>query len=251
FTAADDERAPNVAVINETLARRHFPEGGALGRTFRFRGEEVTVVGIARDAKYANLGEETPAFVYFPIDQLWRPSHQLLVRTEGDPLRLAPALAAAVRAIDPALPRPEVISLEEVTRVALLPQRVAAGVTGALGGVGLLLTAVGLYGMIAFAASRRTREIGVRMAFGARRADVLGLIVGEGLRLAGLGVLLGLLLAAAATRVMAGLLLGVSPLDAGTFLGAALLFVGVAAAASYLPARRAAAGDPVAALRAE
>ena len=251
FAASDDERAPNVAVINETLARRAWPEGDAIGSTFEFRGERVTVVGIARDAKYADLGPETPSFAYFPISQLWRPAHTLLVRTEGDPLGLAPALERSIHSIDPAIPRPTVVSLEQATSIVLLPQRVASMVTGALGVLGLLLAAVGLYGIIAYSASRRTREIGVRVALGARRADVLGLIVRDGMRLAAVGAILGLVLAAGATRLLESFLFGVSPLDVVTFALGAAVFLGVALVASYLPARTAAAEDPVEALRAE
>jgi len=131
----------------------------------------------------------------------------------------------------------------------LFPQRMAATVTGVLGGVGLLLAAVGLYGLIAFSVGRRTREIGVRVALGAQRADVLSMVVREGMRLAGTGVVVGVLLAAAATRLIAGFLFDVSPLDGLTFAGMSGLFVVVALVASYVPARRAAATDPLTALR--
>ncbi|HVR28334.1 MAG TPA: FtsX-like permease family protein, partial [Thermoanaerobaculia bacterium] len=251
FAAADDQGAPRVAVINETLARRHWPDGNAIGRTFAARGESVRVVGIARDAKYASLTESTPSFVYFSMAQSWSPRQTLLVRTAGDPALLGPALREAIRDLDPALPPPTVTTLERETSVALLPQRVAASVTAALGALGLLLAAVGLYGIMAYSASRRSHEIGVRMALGAHRVDVLRMVVRQGLQLAGMGVLIGLLLAAAATRVMAGLLFGLSPLDAVTFAVTSALFIAVALLASYLPARRAAAADPVAVLRAE
>jgi predicted permease len=248
---SDDERAARVAVVNETLARRFWPDGSALGRTFGFRGQRVTIVGVARDARYATLTETTPPFVYFPLAQHWQTAQTLLVRTDGDAARLAPAIRRAARALDPALPRPTVTTLRQETGIVLLPQRVAAMVTGALGLVGLLLASVGLYGVIAYSASRRTREIGVRMALGARRVDVLGLIVRDGMWLAGLGVLIGLVLAAGVTRLIAGFLFDVSPFDAFTFAGMSVLFVVVALVASWLPARRAASADPVAALRAE
>jgi predicted permease len=248
----DDERAPRVAVVNETLARRFWPDGSALGRTFGFRGEQVTVVGIARDAKYDGPAEATPPFVYFSVAQFWEPRQTLMVRAaRGTDERLAPAIQRAVRAIDPALPAPAVSTLREENGIVLLPQRVAAMVTGVLGGVGLLLASVGLYGTIAYSAGRRTREIGIRLALGARRADVLGMVVGDGMRLVGLGVAAGLLLAAAASRLLTRLLFGLSPLDVGTFAGMSALFVVVALVASYLPARRAAASDPMVALRAE
>jgi ABC-type antimicrobial peptide transport system permease subunit len=240
-----------VAVVNETLVRRHFPDGSALGRTFTHGGAKVTIVGIARDARYASLNEETPRFVYFPIAQAWRSEQTLLVRTTGDAASLAPAIHEAVRALDPALPRPTVRTLDQETSIALLPQRVAAIVTGAMGAVGLLLATVGLYGMIAWSVGRRTREIGVRVALGAQRADVLGMIVNEGMRLTGVGVVIGLLLAAGTTRFLERFLFSVSPFDAITFAGMSLLFIAVALVASYLPARRAAAADPMMALRAD
>jgi putative ABC transport system permease protein len=142
-----------------------------------------------------------------------------------------------------------VTTLRRETSIALFPQRVAATVTGMLGGVGLLLAAVGLYGLIAFSVGRRAREIGVRVALGAQRNQVLGMVLGEGMRLAGTGVVVGVLMAAAATRLIAGLLFNVSPLDGLTFVGMSALFVAVALVASYLPARRAAATDPIIALR--
>jgi predicted lysophospholipase L1 biosynthesis ABC-type transport system permease subunit len=240
-----------VAVVNETLARRQWPAGDAVGRTFRYHGERVTVVGVARDAKYSSLAEETPPMVYFPLDQQWRPARTLMVRTTAAPAQIAPAIQRAVQSLDPALPRPTVTTLTQETAIVLLPQRVAAMVTGALGGVGLLLAGVGLYGLIAYSVSRRTREIGIRVAIGARRADVLGMVVRDGMRLAGMGVAAGLLLAAAATRLMASLLFDVSPLDPVTFGAMSLVFVAVALVASWLPARRAAMADPKVALRAE
>nr|MDQ6925690.1 ABC transporter permease [Candidatus Eremiobacteraeota bacterium] len=252
FTAADDERAPRVAVINQAFARRFWPTG-AVGRTFHRGKEAVTVVGVARDAKYARLGEALQPFVYFAIGQTAAPANhaELLVRTSGDPTRLAPAIRAAVRAFDPQLPAPTVTTLSAATSGVLLPQRVAALVTAVLGFVGLLLAAVGLYGMVAYSVGQRTREIGVRLALGADRRDVVRLVVGEGMRPVAVGMAIGLLLAFGATRLLRSFLFGVSPLDAVTFVGGAAMLTAVALTASYLPARRAAATNPVRALRAE
>jgi predicted permease len=251
FDATDDERAPRVAVINETLARRQWPDGNAIGSTFVARGGTVRIIGIARDAKYANLTEATPSFVYFPMAQSWSGGQTLLVRTTADPVALGPVLRDAVRDIDPALPPPTVTTLERETSIVLLPQRVAASVTGVLGALGLMLAAVGLYGVMAYSASRRSREIGIRVALGAHRSDVLRMMLRQGLRLAGLGVIIGIVLAGAATRIMAGLLFGVSPLDAITFAAMSAVFIGVALVATWVPARRAAAADPMVVLRAE
>lgn len=251
FDPSDDQRAPRVAVVNETLARRLSPDGAAIGRTFRFRNELIAVVGIARDAKYASLDEARPAFVYLPLSQAWHPTQSLLVRTQGAPETIAAAIREAVQAIDPGLPPPRISTLRRATDLALLPQRTAALVTGVLGGVGLLLAAVGLYGVMAFSAGQRTREIGIRIALGAERSGVARLIVREGMMLAATGVLVGLVLAAAAGRLVASWLFGVSPLDGATYLGMSVLLVAVALAAAWLPARRAASLDPLAALRSE
>jgi ABC-type antimicrobial peptide transport system permease subunit len=144
-----------------------------------------------------------------------------------------------------------VTTLREANGIVLLPQRVAAVVTGALGAIGLLMATVGLYGIISYSVSRRGREIGIRIALGARRADVLGMVVREGMKLATLGVAIGLVLAVAATRLMSSFLFNISPLDAVTFIAMSVLFIGIAFVSSYLPARRAAASDPMTALRTE
>jgi predicted permease len=249
--ATDDDRAPRVAVINETMARRFWPDGTALGRTFDYRGNRLTIIGIARDAKYASLNETTPPFAYFPIAQLWTPTQFLVVRFAGNPTELTGGIQRAILAIDPVLPRATVTSLLVADGIALWPQRVAAIVTGSLGLTGLLLATVGLYGIVSYSVSRRAREIGIRVALGAQRANVQSMVVREGMRLALLGVLIGLSLAAAATRLLASMLFDVSALDPLTFGGMSLLFIGVALLASWLPARRASGTDPMAALRAE
>jgi len=247
--ADDNASSANVAVVNETFAKRYWPDGGALGRSVRLGDQRIIVVGIARDAKYASLTESTPPLVYFPVAQQWRSHQSLMIRTVSDPRTLAPAVQEVMRSIDPGLPRPTMITLPDAMSLGFLPQRVAALVTGVLGVVGLLLATVGLYGIIAYSVSRRTKEIGIRLALGARSVDVLRMIVREGMRLTAVGVAIGLALAVAVTRVIAGFLFGVSPLDALTFAGMAGIFVAVALLATWLPARRAAAANPMLALR--
>jgi predicted permease len=246
----DDERAPKVVVVNETLARRYFPDQVAIGRTIEYNDQRLTIVGVARDAKYSSLTESATPFMYLPMAQHWEPKHSLLVRTSGaDPLTLAPAIASVIRSIDAGVPRPNVSTLRRENTIVLIPQRVAAIVTAVLGAVGLLLATVGLYGVIAYSASRRSREIGIRLALGARPTEVLRMIVGEGMRLTVTGVAIGLVLAAGVTRLLVKFLFGISPLDGATFVAMSLLFVGIAALASYLPARRAAGLDPMVVLR--
>jgi predicted permease len=251
FRPADNEEGERVAIVNETLAGRLSADGSAIGRTFLFRNARTTIVGIARDAKYATLDEATPSFAYFPIAQQWQPNQVLLVRTAGDPEQFTSPIQHAVLAIDPSLPRPRMSTLQRATGIVLLPQHTAAIVTGALGAFGLLLAAVGLYGIMAFSASRRTREIGIRMALGARRSTVLAMMIRDGLRLAAIGTSVGLVLSAAATRLIAGWLFDISPLDAAAFIGMSAVLIVVSLVATYLPARRAAASDPLKALRAE
>lgn len=247
--AKDDEHSGRVAVINETFANTLWPGANAVGRTFIYDSARVTVIGVARDAKYAWLTEAKTPFAYFPVAQQWTPRQTVMVRSSATPSQTAIAIQRAVRAIDAGLPAPVVGTLREANAIVLLPQRVAAMVTGALGAIGLLMATVGLYGIISYSVSRRRREIGIRVAIGARSADVLALIVREGMRLALFGVVIGLVLAAAATRLMASYLFNVSPLDLITFAGMSLLFLAIAFVSSYLPARRAAASDPMAALR--
>ena len=251
FTAADDADAPAVAIVNETFSRRYVPDGSALGRSFTLYDRRYTIVGIARDAKYANLTEDPTPFVYFPLDQGWDTRRSLIVRTAGNPALITQAVHATIGDIDPGLPRVPMVSLRDANSIVLFPQRIAALVTGVLGAVGLLLASVGLYGIIAYSVSRRTREIGIRLALGARSKGVVGLIVREGMRLAAVGVVLGILVAAAVTQLIAKFLFSVSPLDVATFGGMSLLFIGVAFLASWLPARKAAAADPMVILRAE
>jgi predicted permease len=250
--ATDDDHAAPVVVINETLERRLTSASGgtAVGRTFGLGSRRVTVVGVARDAKYDDLSA-TPPVVFVPLAQRWIPMQTILIRTKGAPSALALPMDRVVGEIDPHAPHPVIVPMEAATSVALLPQRVAGGFTGVLGAIGLILASVGLYGTIAYSVGRRTREIGIRVALGANARTVLAMILREGMLLASLGLAIGLALAAAVTRLVSSYLVGVSALDALTFGSMATLLAFVALAASYMPARRAAAIDPVRALKME
>ena len=250
FTDVDRAGAADVAIVNQTFASRLWPDADPIGRTFRNENRTLTVIGIARDGKYRSLGETGRNFVYVPLAQRWFTRMTLLVRTTPDAPIAAP-IRRLVAELDPALPILNARSLEEHAAMSLLPQRIALYTAGSLGIVALLLALLGIYGVTAYGVAQRTREIGVRMALGAPRNNVLGLILRQGVMLAGIGVVAGAIIALGATRLLASLLYGVPTTDLAAFLGAAVLLVLAAVAASWIPARRAAAVDPVVALRAE
>ena len=247
FADTDRQGTPPVAVVNETLARLLAPDGNAIGRTLRFRDVDITVVGIARDARQFLLVGSTAPFLYLPLAQRPDSKRFLLVRSET--AGTGTAISAAVQALDPRLPTPRVSTLDADSRIVLFPQRAAAIVTGALGAVGLVLAALGLYGTVSGSVARRTREIGVRLALGAGRGAVLRDVVGEGARLALGGIALGLPLAAVAMPLLQRWLVDIDPRDPATYAALAIGLGLVALVASYLPARRAAATDPLRALR--
>jgi macrolide transport system ATP-binding/permease protein len=250
--AIDDHDAagqPRVAVINETMARRYWPNRDAVGGVIRFGSGPVTVVGVARDGKYQRLSEAPRNYLYLPVLQNYRPDLVLHVRTDGDPALVASSVQAAVRALDPNLPLFDVRTVEDHMRISTFIPRLAASMLGLFGVLGLLLASVGLYGVIAFNASERTREIGLRMALGAGRAQVVWLVLREGFALAAAGIAGGIALAFVAGRLVAGQLTGISGADPLSFASTAALLAAVAALACILPARRASALNPLTALR--
>jgi predicted permease len=254
FSDADSATAPRVAIVNEALARRLYGTEDAVGRTFDVADpgqtpDVYTVVGVAADTHVVDLTGPIDPYVYVPLAQVYHPRVSLLVRTSGT--SAIPEVRALVREMNPGLPVTTAMPLSEVTAIGLVPQRLAGTLAGTLGLVGLVLAAIGIYGVTSYAVSRRTKEIGVRMALGADRTTVLRMVLRHGLVLAGAGVVIGLALGAFASQLLRSLLLGVSTLDPIAFGGAAILFTAVAVAASYVPARRAAGVDPMVALRAE
>ncbi|MEP6764093.1 MAG: ABC transporter permease [Gemmatimonadaceae bacterium] len=249
FNASDDDHSRRVAIINETFAKTYWTVQSAVGRSIMLDGATLTIVGVVRNTKYTKLSEENQRFMFLPYAQNWRSDVNLVVRSSIDERQMASIIRREVHALDSFLPVPTVTTLQQATAVNLLPQRVAVLVTGVLGIAGLLLAAIGLYGVISFSTAQRTREIGVRVALGAARYDVLRLVVGEGMNLVGIGMAVGLALALVATRALTSFLFGVSPLDGLTFVAVALILAACALLASYLPARRAAKIDPMLALR--
>ncbi|MCA1615741.1 MAG: ABC transporter permease [Acidobacteria bacterium] len=253
FTERDDERSLPVAIVNETFARRFWPGEDPLGRRFRLGGPEsplLEVVGVVEDGKYAGLSEEPQGYVVRPLAQAYTGTNTVILRTERDAKELLAAVVGEMRQLDPHLPvsgKP----LEERLAMPLLPVRVAATLLGGFGLLALALAAIGIYGVMSYAVSRRTREIGIRMALGAQASNVLRLTIRQGMTpvLAGVGA--GLAAALGLTRLARSLLFGVSAADPLTYAGVAALLTTVALLACYVPARRATKVDPLVALRSE
>jgi len=252
FTDLDKDKSPLVVIISETMARRYFPNEEPLGKRIG-RGPDRwrEIVGVVRDVKHFGLDADTPPTMYFPMRQAPARAMNLVVRTSGDPLSLAPSLRAQVWAGDHNLAIANLGTMKELVSASIIPQRFILLLLGCFAALALLLAAVGIYGVMSYAVTQRTHEIGIRMALGARMADVLKLIVRNGIALTLIGVAIGLTLAFALTRLMTSLLFGVTPTDAMTFAMVSAVLVLVALVACYIPARRATKVDPLVALRYE
>ena len=254
FNAQDREGAPGVVIVNETFAKRYFPNQDPLGQRVSLNGAQgpwLEVVGLARDGKYVTLGEAPAPFLYQPLQQRHESGMVLLVRTNGDPAEIIPAVRREVQTIERNLPLANARLMTEMLSTSLFPARMGAVLLGVFGLLALVLASVGLYGVMSYSVARRTKEIGIRMALGAQSTDVLRLVLRESMTLVGAGMLLGLLAAFAATRLLAGFLYGISPTDPAAFIGIAVLLALVAIIASLVPARRAAKVDPLVAFRYE
>jgi macrolide transport system ATP-binding/permease protein len=255
FLSTDRPGAPRVAIVNQAFARRFWPGQNAIGRRITMdmsgRSGWMEVVGMARDVSVRGLADDPVPFFYLPSSQVQGPRMTLVARVSGDPGRASPRIRDAVRSLDPGLPIFDAKTMSEHLGITLYPARLASTVLGFLGALALALAAIGLYGVVAFAVTQRTREIGVRMAVGASPGDVLRLVIRHGMRLAMIGLVIGLALAIAATRLIGSLLFGLSPTDPITLAAIALLLVLVTGLASWIPARRAARVDPMIALRHE
>ena len=257
FTERDDDKAPDVAIINQTLAKQYFPNVDPIGRRLKNGGPESpnnswnTIVGVVGNINYSGLDAAPEPTVYFPFRQATSNNQYVVLRTAGDPRSLAAAARGVVAALDKDLPVANLRTMDELMTASVAPPRFRTILVSMFAVVGLLLAAIGIYGVMAYAVTERTHELGVRMALGADRGDVLRMVLGEAMRLAAAGVVLGLAGAFAATRLIQSLLFGVTPTDTATFAGIAALLVATALVASYLPARRATRVDPMVALRYE
>jgi predicted permease len=258
FRQQDGVGAPNVVIVSDALAREHFPNEEPLGKRIHlevFTGkidDGWEIVGVVGDIRQRGLGEKPRPCVYRPSAfNFLGTGGNLVIRTSIAPLAITESVRKAILEIDPSLPVAEVRTMEEVVAASVAQRKFILTMLGGFSAVAMLLAAIGLYGVIAFAVSQRTREIGIRIALGARRDDVLGLILGQGMKLAGIGVVLGIVGALGLTRVLASLLYEVKPTDPVTLIGVSLVLLTVALAASWLPARRAMNVDPMEALRCE
>ncbi|MDF1504466.1 ADOP family duplicated permease [Roseisolibacter sp. H3M3-2] len=253
--AQDRPGAPRAVVVNEAFARRAWPGQRAVGQRVRLegeRGDEATVVGVVRDARVGDITGRPEPTMLLPLAQEWTSGMTLEVRVAaGAPHAVLGAVRRELRALDPDLPTGEVRTLEEVRTQAMFPARLMATLMTAFGALALAVAAVGLAGVVAFAVAQRTREMGVRLALGAAGADVERMVVGEGMRLAVLGVGVGLAAAAGVARLLSAQLYGVGAGDPATYLLVAAALSAVALLAAWLPARRASRVDPLVALRAE
>jgi len=256
-TELDTDKSQWVAVVSASFVRRYWPHDDPIGRRFNFALSDRTVVGVVGDVRVRGLERESEPQVYIPYKQVpdggvigYKP-RDLAVRTTGDPASLAPALRRIIREADPGQPVTDVRTLSQLLEAETAPRAVQLGALGAFAGIAFLLAGIGIHGLLAFAVSTRTQEIGVRMALGAQRSDILTMVMREGVVLAAIGIGVGAIVAFAAALQMRALLAGVTPADLSTFFSAIVLALLMTLAGSLLPALRAMRVDPTVAIRIE
>ena len=253
FLPDEDKKDTRVAVVNETFAKRFFPGQDAIGRRYNHTGPDEPfweIIGVVPDGKYNTLGEEPKAVVYRPL-RYFDSQLTFVARIEGDPRTVLAALRRVVQELDPTLPVYDAKTLTEHMNIPLFPAKMAAGILAAFGVIALLLASIGIYGVMSYIVAGRTREIGLRMALGAQSADVLRLILRQGMLLAAIGTIIGLGVGFGGTRLLTTLLYGVSATDPMTFAAVTFLLAAISLLACWLPAHRATRVDPFVALRAE
>jgi len=250
FTDQDDSSATRAIIVNQRFVDRFWPHQDPIGRTVKAGDKEHTVIGVTPTGKYNRLGEDPTAFMYLAHAQHWSSGMNVLIRTEGNPAGVAPALRQEVAAFDPNLPIANLRTMDNHLSLAFLPARLAATVLGVFGVLGLILASIGVYGVMSHSVAQRHREIGIRVAIGAAAGAVIRLLVREGLSLVTIGIVIGLGGAVIAARLMRNVLYG-SGFDPVTFVAVPLVLGLVALLAIFIPARRAAAVNPVVVLRQE
>jgi putative ABC transport system permease protein len=239
--------------VNETMARQIAPGGEAIGKRVKhgFEGHIAEVVGVVGDVKYAGLDQQNKPEMYVPFAQQTWSFLRVVARAKTEPMNLVTAFRAQVQTIDSDQPVDKIGTMRSIMAASTAPRRFYAQLLSIFASLALVLALLGIYGVVSYSLAQRTREIGIRMALGAKERDVLRLVLAEGLRMIFVGGLLGLAAAFAATRVLRNLLFEVTPTDPGTFIALLFLLAGVALFASYIPARRATKVDPLVALRYE
>ena len=256
FDERDTKDSLKVTIIDERLAREYWPDEDPIGRRVRFGPPEDnepwhTIIGVVGEVRHERLDASTRKTVYLPFAQVPMGGSSLAIRTEGRPENLITAVRNQVKEMDPDLPVTRVMPMTEIVSRAVWQPRLYTVLFGVFAAVALILATVGIYGVMSYSVTQRTREIGLRMALGAQRQDVLKLVVGQGIALAGIGVGAGLVLALMLMRLMSSLLFGVTSTDPITFAAVSIFLTGVALGACFIPARRAAKVDPMVALRYE
>lgn len=251
FSTEDRAGAPGVAVVTDSFAKRFWPGRNPIGRRLAGGRRDYRVIGVASNARYVFLSDQALPMVFLAAPQNYSAAMTLHVKTSNDPAAVVPALRAELLSLDRNLAIVKSVTMFEHMGAALLPARMAGTLFSVFGLIALALAALGTYGVVAYAVTQRTREIGVRIALGARRSEILGFILRGGVAMALAGVAIGLAVSFAVTRFLSAFLYGISATDPLTFAGVAFVLMLVALAACYMPARRASGIDPMAALRHE
>jgi putative ABC transport system permease protein len=252
FDEHDDSSAPSVVVVNETLVRQFFAGRVPLGAHIMIDSIRATIVGVARDARYHDLNERPRPYVYFPILQVAASlggTPTLIVRTSGSAAESVPSIVAAARSADAGVPVYRAVAMTDRLRVILAPQLAGTALLGVFSVLAVVIASLGIYGVVAYGVSQRTREIGIRIALGAQSDAILRLVVGRTAVFVGAGIVIGIAVAIPLGRAAAGFLYGVGSTDVATFAGTIGMMVLIAGAAAYLPARRAMRAEPLRALR--
>ena len=249
ISATDDAVSPPVGLLNRAAAERYFPGADPIGQRLRFWGIEWTIVGVIGDERFKGIEQESEPAIYGPLGQAPQANVVLLTRVAGDPLAIAPQIRSLLRELDPEIPLVGVEPLAKTLSATIAQPRFTTVLLTIFSAVTVLLALIGVHGLLAYSVAQRTRELGIRVALGATRREIRGMVLRQGVRLAVLGVVLGLITALLGTRLVAALLFGVTATDPGTFALVTFAVLATAAGAAWLPARRATSIDPMQALR--